>query len=123
MDAAMPGSSALKRAGPALRPRVVSVPKGLPRSAGAAASLILLILSLRIAFGYEAAPAAIEKIQALLFGPLACLTTAVSAGLALAMFLEIVRAYRKRLGFPWFPSLCFAGSAFACLLALHACLG
>ncbi len=83
---------------------------------------MLLGLSLRLTFRIAAGPAIVDGLQTLLFGPLAWLTAALSFGLALAMFLEIVRAYRERLGFPWFPSLCFSSSAFACLLALHACV-
>jgi hypothetical protein len=91
------------------------------RAAGAAAMLGLLALALVLA-PYVASPLTWKRLESSLFGRLAWLTAAVSAGLALLMFREIVRAYRKRLGFPWLPSLSFSASAYACILALHACI-
>jgi hypothetical protein len=118
----MPEAAALAETGRGfLRPAGV-VALFLGRMAGAVMSFVLLGLALRLAFQVNAGPPFVDRLQALLFGRLAWVAAVGSAGWALVMFRHIVQAYRKRLGFPWFPSLSFSSSAFSCLMALHACL-
>jgi hypothetical protein len=91
------------------------------RAAGAAAMLGLLALALVLA-PCLASPLTWRSLASSLFGQLAWLTAALSAGWALLAFRDILRAYRRVGGFPWTAGLSFAAAASLCLLALHASL-
>lgn len=55
--------------------------------------------------------------------PLALVLLAAGLAAAVGCFKGIVRAYRRRAGFPWLASLGFAAAAVAALAALRALLG
>jgi len=94
----------------------------LGRVAIAAAGFGVLVLALMLASPAGIVPELIHRLGSVLFGRLAWLAAAVSAGWAMVMFRDLVRAYRRMAGFPWGTGLSFAASALACLMALHACL-
>lgn len=54
--------------------------------------------------------------------PLALVLLAAGLAAAVLSYIAIVRAYRRRTGFPWLASLGFAAAAVAALAALRALL-
>jgi hypothetical protein len=111
--------TSVRKPGSSPRPR-----RGLlkiSRAAGTAASFGILVLVLIISCRTETG-GAVGRLHGLLFGQLSWMTLAFSAGWALVMFREIIRAYHRIAGFPWLAALSFAAAAASAIMAMHALL-